>query len=398
MRILFLVLLLILNVYAEAQSSGSTHAQLQARKGNTSIVVPKQLPKAVAKSKKTSKASPRSSTTSKSTSPQSVSPKSAATETTNYNAVAAEPVVPQSKPAIAASSANVEYSSAATPPKNVVIIRDTIVDTVYVVQPESGDPNQKKNCYNIPLPHQSAFLGEGISVGIGAGLFNATKDCDCLGVWQGQLEYHYKDYITGGFDVRFFGGNLDHDVMLMYQRYRLNVRAHASFSWVDFYASVLLGLETTDLSEFRKELREGSHKNRSESSDSSKVVSSDETPEERSDSTASGDGLDPLIEERSCEKMFSLDGFTLGFEVGMGVVVNRFLGLVGSASYEFNFAWTQLVSFGPGVAFNLHEVWPWAHKNLKSTWISFEMVFQRYFNRNVNEWAVAGFLGLQFGI
>ncbi len=96
--------------------------------------------------------------------------------------------------------------------------------------------------------------------------------------------------------------------------------------------------------------------------------------------------------------MFSLDGFTLGFEIGLGVVMTRYIGLTGSASYEFNFSWAQLVTISPGLAFNLREVWPWAKKNLRSTWISFEMVFQRYFNRDVNEWSVAGFIGLQFGI
>ena len=395
MRILFLVLLFILNVYAEAKGSSSAYSQSQARKGKPAVVASKQISKSAAKSKKSTKSSARSSSTSKSASPQYTTSKSTAPETTDFND-AVNPTEPQPAPA-AAYSVNADPPSASSTSNNVVVIRDTIVDTVYVVKPESEIPPKKK-CYNIPLPRQSAFLGEGFSVGIGAGLFNASKDCDCLGVWQGQLEYHYKDFITGGFDVRFFGGTLDRDVMLLYQRYRLNVRAHASFSWIDFYASILLGLETTDLSEFRKELREGVHKNNSESSDSSNVALSDNSPEALSDSTESDDVAETSIEERSCEKMFSLDGFTLGFEVGMGIVVNRYLGLVGNATYEFNFSWAQLVSFGPGVAFNLHEVWPWAHKNLKSTWISFEMVFQRYFNRDVKEWAVAGFLGLQFGI
>ena len=389
MRILFLVLLLILNVYAEAKASGPARSQSRSKKENTTVVAQKSLSKSTAKSKKTARASTRSSAP-KSATPQSATSKSVASETTTSSpyeyespATGTFDSVKQEPAPAAVSSANMGTASAASPANNVVIIRDTIVDTVYVVQPESENA-QKKNCYNIPLPRQSAFLGEGFSVGIGAGLFNASKECDCLGIWQGQLEYHYKEYLTGGFDVRFFGGTLDHDVMLLYQRYRLNVRAHAGFSWIDFYASVLFGLETTDLSEFRKELREGVHKD-----DASELVS---------DSTESVDGTETLEDEKSCEKMFSLDGFTLGFEAGMGVIVGPYLGFVGSATYEFNFSWAQLVSFSPGVAFNLHEVWPWANKNLRSTWISFELVFQRYFNRDVNEWAVAGFLGLQFGI
>ena len=82
----------------------------------------------------------------------------------------------------------------------------------------------------------------------------------------------------------------------------------------------------------------------------------------------------------------------------MGLVIFRYLGLSAAAAYEFNLSWAQQVSFSPGVAFNLREAWPWAGNNLRSMWVSFEMIFQRYFNRGVKEWAVAGFVGLQFGI
>ena len=343
MRIFFLVLLLILNVYAEAKSSGSARSRLQVKKEKTTVVAKKSTPKSVDESTNVEPAS--KSATLAPISTTSVAP-------TNDEAGEAE---------------------------NVTVVRDTVVDTVYVVMPESAKPVRKEET-NVPLPHQSAFLGEGLSAGVGAGLFNASKDCDCLGVWQGQLEYHYKDYITGGFDVRFFGGTLDSDVMLMYQRYRLNVRFHRGFTGADFYISPLFGLETTDLSEFRKELHDGTFGDVTVAGSSS-----NEEP-------------DSLQIEKNCEKMFALDGFTFGVEAGMGLVVFRYLGLTASASYEFNLSWAHLAAFSPGIAFNLREVWPWAGQNLRSTWISFEMLFQRYFNRGVKEWAVAGFIGFQLGI
>ena len=373
MRILFLVLLLILNVYAEAKGSGSTRSQ--TKKAKSTVVVKK---KAASKSKSSNSATSNRAASSVEASNNTASDSAAS----NF-----------ANPAISTTSV--------TETPDVTVVRDTVVDTVYVVVPDSSASNPEKPRYNVPLPRQSAFLGEGFSVGIGAGLFNASKDCDCLGVWQGQLEYHYREYIFGGIDVRFFGGTLDQDVMLMYQRYRFNVRYHRGFSGADFYASALFGLETTDLSEFRKELHEGFHG--SHSSDSSGVVKNlgnepldEESTEESSDENAEKE----LAEDKpkNCEKMFSLDGFTLGFEAGMGLVLFRYVGLVASATYEFNLSWKQLVSFSSGLAFNLHEIWPWAGENLRSTWISFEMVFQRYFNRGVKEWAVAGFLGFQFGI
>ena len=371
-----------MNVFAEAKSSGSVQNGKQTKKSQTAAVAKKASPKAGAKSQNAKS--------------KSAMPKPAPSIEASQDEPALEPATPETVATPLAAPAN-----------NVVVVRDTVVDTVYVAYPDSVDSKQKNDCYNIPLPHQSAFLGRGFSVGIGAGLFNASKDCACLGVWQGQLEFHYKDYITGGFDVRFFGGTLDRDMMLLYQRYRLNVRFHKSFSGADFYIAPLLGLETTDLSEFRKEWREGVHKNESDTS-SVAILTTDGAAEgtlskESSDNVipepdGDRDSTDVSQVEKNCEKMFSLDGFTLGAEVGFGLVINRYIGIMGSASYEFNFSWTQLVSFSPGVAFNLHEVWPWANKNLRSTWISFEMVFQRYFNRDVNEWALAGFLGLQFGI
>lgn len=386
MRILFLVLLLILNVYAEAKSSGSVQSGKQTKKAQTAVVAPKATPKAGAKSQKTKKS-----------------------KTTTVKSIKSAPsvVASQESPILEAAIPETVTPSLAEVPNNVVVVRDTVVDTVYVVTPDTAELKQNKDCYNIPLPHQSAFLGKGFSVGIGAGLFNASKDCDCLGVWQGQLEFHYKDYITGGFDVRFFGGTLDRDVMLLYQRYRLNTRFHKSFAGADFYIAALLGLESTDLSEFRKEIREGVHKdNPSDSGSVTSLNSNDgavadpsaEPVDDDGNQNSTGNTSSSSDKGRNCEKMFSLDGFTLGVEVGMGVVLSRYFGLIGGASYEFNFSWTQLVTFTPGIAFNLHEVWPWANKNLRSTWISFEMVFQRYFNRDVNEWALAGFLGLQFGI
>ena len=386
MRILFLVLLLILNVYAEAKSSGSVQSGKQTKKAQTAVVAPKATAKAGAKSQKTKKS-----------------------KTTTVKSIKSAPsvVASQESPILEAAIPETVTPSLAEVPNNVVVVRDTVVDTVYVVTPDTAELKQNKDCYNIPLPHQSAFLGKGFSVGIGAGLFNASKDCDCLGVWQGQLEFHYKDYITGGFDVRFFGGTLDRDVMLLYQRYRLNTRFHKSFTGADFYIAALLGLESTDLSEFRKEIREGVHKdNPSDSGSVTSLNSNDgavadpsaEPVDDDGNQNSTGNTSSSSDKGRNCEKMFSLDGFTLGVEVGMGVVLSRYFGLIGGASYEFNFSWTQLVTFTPGIAFNLHEAWPWANKNLRSTWISFEMVFQRYFNRDVNEWALAVFLGLQFGI
>jgi hypothetical protein len=139
-RILFLVLLLILNVYAEAKASGPARSQSRSKKENSTVVAPKSMSKSAAKSKKTARASTRKSSP-KSATPQNTTPSSYEYEsptTESFDSVKQEPA-----PATV-SSANMGTASAAPPTNNVVVIRDTVVDTVYVVQPESEMPSQKK--------------------------------------------------------------------------------------------------------------------------------------------------------------------------------------------------------------------------------------------------------------
>ena len=227
---------------------------------------------------------------------------------------------------------------------------------------------------SIPLPRQSAYTGYGLLVGLAAGIFNPTKECDCLGGWQGQIEYFYSDWISAGFDVRFFGGDLDTDMMLRYQRYRANVRflfPRERWSW---YVSPVIGFESTDLEDFREEWH-----NRDD------------------EWWIPGAPKDTVHEVEDCEKMFSLDGLSIGVDFGAGVNISKYFGLTGSVLYEYNFGGAQMLTLSPGIAFNLREVWPWARKSLSASWISLEAGFYRYFNRSVDSWAKSIYLGAMIG-
>lgn len=229
---------------------------------------------------------------------------------------------------------------------------------------------------NFPLPRQGAYTGKGMSVGLAGGVFDPTQECDCLGVWQAQGDFYYFPWMSGGVDVRFFGGDLDNDVMVMYQRYRVSAKFFLAGDMFAMYLSPVLGLENTSISEFRDELHGFVHDEK------------DENEEE----------VDSLEERSSCEKMFSLDGFTVGMEVGGGIVLGKYFGLTGSVLYEYNFSEAQQLTLTPGVAFDLREIWGWSQKKLRSTWISVEFGLQRYFNRGVNSWAKSVVLGLQMGL
>ena len=255
--------------------------------------------------------------------------------------------------------------------KDSVAVADSSVAPADSISAASPARAAKKS---VPLPHQSAYTGYGLLVGLAAGIFNPTKECDCLGVWQGQVEYFYRDWVSAGGDVRFFGGDLDTDVMLRYQRYRVNTRFHFPHSIWDWYVGPIVELENTDLEEIREEWHQR---------DIEGWIPGVSTKNEQ--------------EIEDCEKMFSLDGFSIGVEAGAGVSFLRFFGATGSVLYEYNFGGAQLLTLAPGLAFNLQEVWPWARQRLSAMWITVEAGFQRFFNRSVDSWAMSGFLGAVIG-
>jgi hypothetical protein len=116
------------------------------------------------------------------------------------------------------------------------------------------------------------------------------------------------------------------------------------------------------------------------------------------DPIAQQDYKDSVKYLEDCEKLFKLDGFSGGVELGVGWRFTRLFGVTGDFLYEYNFSGAHLLTLSPGFAFSLKDVWPWANRTLASLWISVEASFQRYFNRGVPDWASTGFLGLQVGI
>lgn len=245
----------------------------------------------------------------------------------------------------------------------------------------------------IPLPGQTAYLGEGLSFGLGFGVYDPLAECDCMGAWQSQLEYFYKEWLSGGANVRFFGGDLDRDAMVLYQRYRLNIRFHGVSDRYDLYAEPFLGFENTSISAFRKQVRgkkvEEQHYWWEKSTDADNKVRAQKEEEIEEDST--------LVEKDNCQKLFSLDGFSIGLGVGGGVNLSRLFGATGEIHVEYNFSKELLLNVMPGIAFNFREVWPWAKRSLRSAWISFEIGGQKTFNRGIDGWSNTYFLGFQLG-
>lgn len=248
------------------------------------------------------------------------------------------------------------------------------VDTVSSTDSVAADSAIPER-HSVPLPRLSAYTGKGLMVGLAFGLYNPTEDCDCLGVWQGQGEYFYSDWISAGFDGRFFGGNLDKDKSVLYQRYRINTRFHFPQGEWSWYVGPIIGFESTNLEDIRDEWHQR------ENEWGMPIFGTMEEEEEIED----------------CEKMFSLDGFSVGVDVGGGAVFLGVIGATASILYEYNFGGAQLLTISPGIAYNLQAVWPWAARHLSATWLSVETGFQRFFNRSVDSWALSGYLGVAVG-
>lgn len=238
----------------------------------------------------------------------------------------------------------------------------------------------------VALPGQSAYTGEGLSIGLAGGVFNPIEECDCMGSWQGQLEYFYTETVSGSFDVRFFGGDLDSDKMVIHQRYRISVKLHNAYDDYAIFAGGFLGLENTSISAFRSQVVNQQEAKRSKNHYWWQLAEDDE--EEKADSSKA---------ETNCGKLFAMDGFSLGLGIGNGYNVSRLFALTGLLQVEYNFSKDVLLSVVPGLAFNLREVWPWAKKSLRSTWISFEIGGQRYVHGGVGGWSNTFLLGIELG-
>lgn len=269
-----------------------------------------------------------------------------------------------------ADSTAVPAGSAAIQPAADSAAIQPAVDSATTAEPDTTVPDR----HSVPLPRLSAYTGYGLLVGLAFGLYNPTEDCDCLGVWQGQFEFFYSDWISAGGDVRFFGGDLDDDKAVLYQRYRVNTRFHFPQGHWSWYVGPVIGLESTNLEDIR-----------------------DEWHQRDMEGWIPGASTKTEQEVEDCEKMFSLDGFSIGVDLGGGIEFWNIIGATASVLYEYNFGGAQLVTISPGIAYNLQAIWPWAKKSLSAAWVSIETGFQRFFNRSVDSWAMSGYLGVVVG-
>ncbi len=227
----------------------------------------------------------------------------------------------------------------------------------------------------IPLPRETSYQQQGFGVGLGAGaLFPSGKKCNTLAQWQGTLEYYYAPFLSAGGSVRMYGGNIDKQYMMIYQRYHTHLRLHGLLSadW-SVFISPMFGFETTSLSEIREEKEENAG-NQFGVSDEKKA------------------------EILGCNNEYDLDGFSGGFAVGSGYRLSEDWAVTGSAGVEYSTAGVGQLSLAFGVGFNIRNYWKFLNENLLGSWMVLEVLSHRYFTEETGAWGVAVLLALVLNI
>jgi len=215
----------------------------------------------------------------------------------------------------------------------------------------------------ILLPRETSYQMKGFGVGVGGGVLSPSgKRCKSLALWQGTLEYFYTKHVSAGISVRMYGGNIDEDISLLYQRYHSHVRLHylANPRW-SLYLEPSLGFEVTSLENIRDE---GSEKEDLE--DVEGVESSD-----------------------GCQNEYTLDGFSTGLALGSGYALNESWAVNGAAGYEHNWSGVGQLTLAAGIGFNLRNNVDYLKRNVLGTWIALEATAHRYFFNETGEWGVA---------
>lgn len=226
----------------------------------------------------------------------------------------------------------------------------------------------------IPLPRETSYQQKGIGVGLGIGpLFPSGSRCNTLVQWQGTLEYYYTGFLSGGFSVRMYGGDIDNKYSMIYQRYHTHLRLHYAPNpkW-SIYLSPTLGFESTSLSHLRDD--DGYEDNRFGITEEEKKKA------------------------MGCDNEYSLSGFSSGLELGSGYRLSDDWAVLGGTGFEYNLSNVGQVSLAFGVGFNLRNHWEYLSKHFLGSWLVLEFFGHRYFSEDSGAWGETILLALVLNI
>jgi len=201
---------------------------------------------------------------------------------------------------------------------------------------------QAASLADIPLPNRNIAQSKGMSAGVGFGSQIYSK-CRNLFTWTGYGNYSYNQIFSAGASIKFSGGILDTISSIIYQRYSINTMfARVRPKYVLFLGPVF-SFENTDLQDLFDEFQH---------------IGSNEEKEDRG--------------ETECGEMSSVVGSSIGYQSGIGYLINSDWGVAAGHVLDLTFSGNYLLSLSASVAFNLRGRFEKLKENTQNCWISLE--------------------------
>ena len=191
---------------------------------------------------------------------------------------------------------------------------------------------------SIPLPRQGVYMSQGLSAGVGVGLVG-RKHCKRMSVWQGQMDYAYSPGLSGGANIKFYGGNLDEERSLVYQRYTVHAKFHWPRNRIDVFLGPRFGFDNTSLQEMRQELL--------------------------GEDGLSGDSLGVDL----CAESIGAQGMSFGYESGLGLALAQDWGLNIGHSLDLTTEGDTQFGVSAALAYNIWNHWERLRESLQSAWL-----------------------------
>jgi hypothetical protein len=196
----------------------------------------------------------------------------------------------------------------------------------------------------IPLPRQTLYLARGLGGGVGLGKVG-RNGCQSMSVWQVQGEYAYSPGLSGGVNMKIYGGNVDTAVSIVYQRYYVHGKFHYASPRYDLYLGPVFGFDNTNLKTIRREI---------------------------GGIGDGGDEGDTTATASACADLYGAQGVSLGYEAGMGALLHPDWGMMVGHSFDLTTGSDAQFAVSLALAFNLWNHWERLRENLQGSWVVLE--------------------------
>jgi len=226
--------------------------------------------------------------------------------------------------------------------KNILFV-GALLAPLLVSQAIAGETQSREKMSAIPYPNRSLYLEEGIVGSLGFGLYKVNGKYVLDGnsyrpsavfQWQGEGSYYYKPFISGGVSSKIIAGEPTENSTMVDNRYMTFVRFHHRIHNFAIYAGPTVGLHNL---------------------------------------TFEADS----IRERQKDIDISIPALRYGLEIGLGLRLNKALGLTSGVEIEHSITEEFLHRYSLGVALDILYLWPHIGELANGFFLLFEYKYAR---------------------